>query len=200
MAQKEYTKIGARGRRSREFFTWKTLWLSADHLLQIEHTGYSEEYKRFYYRDIQSISVRRNNRALVWSIFFCVMMALGLALLIYTDSVALRWFWGCFSALFFLSLLIHVIKGASCISHIRTAVQQEELPSLRRVRKTEKALAQLRARVAVAQGSLPPEEVRNLVASGQHLQFPAGTPAASASPVTSIPPEPPLPPTPPPVA
>ena len=182
MARKDYTKVGGRGRRSKEFFTWSTLWLSADHLLQIEHTGYSEEYRRFYYRDIQSITVRRNNRALVWSIVFCAMMAMGLAALISTQVIGLRWFWGCFSALFLLFLLINLIKGPSCISHIRTAVQQEELPSLRRVRKTNKALAEIRARVAAAQGSLPPEEVQNLVATGQQLQVPAPTPAA-ASPV-----------------
>lgn len=194
MAQKEYTKVGSRGRRSREFFTWSTLWLAADHLLQIEHTGYSEEYKRFYFRDIQSITVRRNNRALVWSIFFCVMMALGLGALISTQTIGIRWFWGCFAALFFLFLLINLIKGPSCISHIRTAVQQEELASLRRVRKTDKALAHIRARVAAAQGTLPPEDVRNLVASGQHLQSPAVQPAVAPAPETPPPGSSPAPP------
>ena len=59
MARKEYKRIGGRGSRRRQFFTRNTLWLGADHLLQGEHTGYTEEYKRFYFRDIQGITVKR---------------------------------------------------------------------------------------------------------------------------------------------
>jgi hypothetical protein len=66
MARKEYKRIGGRGARRRQFFTRNTLWLGADHLLQVEHTGYTEEYKRFYFRDIQGITVQKDNRFLYW--------------------------------------------------------------------------------------------------------------------------------------
>jgi hypothetical protein len=168
MAETEYTKIGTRGRRRREFFTWNTLWLAKDHMLQIEHTGYSEEYKRFYYRDIQSITVRRDNRALAWTIFFVAMLGIGIAMMLQSDSNG-GWFFGLmFASLFTLFLIINLLKGASCISHIKTAVQEDQLPSLRRVKKTDKALAQIRTLVAAAQGSMTSEDIRSRVATIEH--------------------------------
>ena len=45
------------------------LWLGDDHLLQVESMGgYSETYKRFYFRDIQAIIVQRTRTWVVWNI------------------------------------------------------------------------------------------------------------------------------------
>ncbi len=51
---------------------YSSLWLGKDHLLCIEVSGVAEEYKRFYYHDIQAIVVRQNSRRLVSNILTCI--------------------------------------------------------------------------------------------------------------------------------
>jgi hypothetical protein len=193
MPRKEYRRIGGRGARRRQFFTWNTLWLGDDHLLQVENTGYTEEYKRFYFRDIQSIIIRKDNRFLYWSLFFGVCMAGCVALFSWVDDVAGQVFFGSMGSLFLLLLLINLIKGPSCYTRIRTAVQEEEVPAFRRVLKTRKAMEEVRALILEAQGGMSPEEMRARLGRGQESAsgpLPGGTareipPAAEpASPET----------------
>lgn len=165
MAQREYQKLAGRGRRKNEFFAWNTLWLGRDHLLQVEHTGYSEEYKRFYFADIQSITLQRTPRAPRWTIFFLVMIALGLALGVTLGigpngssgwlGFAISW-----SALWVMLALINFVRGPSCLCMIQTAVHREQLPSLKRIKASHKALARLREQIALAQGTVTPEQAR----------------------------------------
>ena len=165
MAQKEYTKLAGRGRRKREFFAWNTLWLGRDHLLQVEHTGYSEEYKRFYFTDIQGVSLCGTKRAQGFTIFFLLMIALGAALAVTiglgqngdTAWLIVSGFW---TGLFVLLATINFVKGPSCICFIQTAVHREQLPSLKRIRKTHRVLARIRELIVQAQGSLSPDETR----------------------------------------
>jgi hypothetical protein len=164
MAKREYKRIGGRGARKGQIFTRNTLWVGADHLLQVENTGYTEEYKRFYFRDIQSITITRDKRALVWSIFFGVMIAIGGALLWTAEDNGARLFSICFISLFAVPLLINLIKGPSCFSVIKTAVQEEQVPAFRRIKSTEKALARIRESIAAAQGSMSAEEIRGRIA------------------------------------
>src|SRR5208283_5906459 len=44
-----------------------SLWLGDDHLLFVECTGYTETYKRFYFRDIQAITIRKTTTHAVWN-------------------------------------------------------------------------------------------------------------------------------------
>src|SRR6476620_6663962 len=100
MAKKEYKKLAGRGRRQGETYNWCTLHLGADHLLQIEHSGYSEDYRRFYFGDIQAFIVRQTNRARNYTIFFSIMIAFGVAWELFVTSIEARIAWGCWIALF----------------------------------------------------------------------------------------------------
>jgi len=53
---REYTRLPGRGRG---FFRYNTLWLGKDYLLSINSKIFSEDYKRFYYGDIQAIVTRK---------------------------------------------------------------------------------------------------------------------------------------------
>src|SRR3954468_9539443 len=177
MAEKEYRRFGPRGRRKGEPFTWTTLWLGRDHILQVEHTGYSEEYRRFYFADIQSITMRKDKRALQWTITFLVMIAAGAGLALYMGvsdgtpgALVLRYAVATWVALWLLLLVINLIKGPGCICYIQTAVQQEQLPSLKRVKKSRKIIARLRELIGSAQGLLNSEEARARYAAGEHLR------------------------------
>src|SRR4030095_8113184 len=64
----------------RNLMSFSRLWLGRDHLLAVYSTGYSENYKRFYYRDIQALITRTTSRGKIWIVVFAVpaaVLALG---------------------------------------------------------------------------------------------------------------------------
>jgi hypothetical protein len=200
---KEYKRIGGKGARRRQFFTRNTLWLGADHLLQVEHTGYTEEYKRFYFRDIQSIIVQKDNRFLIWSLVLGGLLATCLTFVIQFDEQGAKIFFGCVAAPLFLALVINLIKGPSCYTRIKTAVQEEEVPAFRRVWKTQKAMAQVREMISAAQGTMSADEIRARLggsqASGTTTSMEAtrsAAPQSVVSPGFAPPPAPTAPPSP----
>jgi len=85
-----------------------------------------------------------------------------------------------FVGLFGLFILINSACGPTCVTHVRTAVQIEELPSLNRLRRTRAVMNRLRPMIAEAQGQLTPEEIQmKAAAAGQA----ASSPAVPARPV-----------------
>jgi hypothetical protein len=132
-----------------------TIWLAGDHLLVRESTyGLSESYKRFYFRDVQAIIVRRSPRWIgwicVWAIF-CVLF-----LLFYSSSHGKGWGWLACSAISFVLVMIQLIRGPTCVTHLVTAVQRELLGSLNTVRKARHALKTLVPLIEEKQGALDP--------------------------------------------
>src|SRR5580698_2302749 len=70
MAQKQYqrlTRPRARAQFAVVYRTRSALWLGGDHLLLVETSGFTENYKRFYFRDIQAITVQETRRGQVWN-------------------------------------------------------------------------------------------------------------------------------------
>ena len=157
-----YKRLPGRGPRKEgmitAFFSRCTLHLGEDHLLAVDSNGFSEDYKRFYFSDIQGFITRKTRRGLTWSVLLCLMGASSLtgALLLERESVRL-FFWA-FFGLFLTFLLINLVRGPTCICHILTAVQEEPLPSLNRLRVARRVIDILRGVVARTQGELAPEE------------------------------------------
>jgi hypothetical protein len=171
MAERDYRKLAGRGQRKGEFFTWHTLWLGRDHILQVEHSGYSEEYKRFYFADIQSISMHKTSRAQFWTIFCLVMIGIGATVGITlgydgtNGAMVQMGAIGTWIGLWVVLMLVNFAKGPGCACFIQTAVQQEQLPSLKRVKKARRIIAQLRELIGSTQGLLGPEEAHNRFAA-----------------------------------
>lgn len=141
------------------------LWLGDDHLLLVETSGITETYKRFFFRDIQAITIRRTSRRKIWNWVLSAPLILC-ALFIAFRAFDVRWIDGdeagvltVVGVLFGIPLLINNLLGRTCTCQLRTAVQTEELPSLCRLRKTRKVLAKIRPLIAAAQGQLTAEEV-----------------------------------------
>jgi hypothetical protein len=158
---KEFVKLP--GRRMISLgFARNSLWLGKDHLLHVINRGYTEEYRRFYYRDIQAILVRETSIGKTFSIILGIISALCLFFLAAGRFI---WRWENFALipmavaafLWIVLFLIQVTSGPTCICHLRTAVQFEHLPSLRRVRSARKAIAMLRQRVESVQGAFATE-------------------------------------------
>lgn len=142
--------------------TRSSLWLGPDHLLFVETTGYTETYKRFYFRDIQAISVRETGTfAMVNGILGIIFGAAMIPILLSIrsgDGIVI--FWLVFVLLLLgLPLALNIIWGPTCTSFLRTAVQTQEMASLARVRKTRRILNRIRPLIAAAQGEISAEEV-----------------------------------------
>ena len=140
-----------------------SLWLGEDHLLLADSIGYSENYKRFFFRDIQAITIRKTKTRLVWNIVLGALLALS-GLIIWTSASAWRDIGTTIAvsivlAIFGIPLLLNNLFGPTCACEIRTAVQTESLPSLNRVPKTKKVMNRIRPLIIAAQGQLTGEEV-----------------------------------------
>ena len=153
---KEYRRLPG---RSGNLVGYSTLWLGPDHLLSLTRTSFSEQYKRFYFRDVQSITIRKTDRRMVWSLILGGLT--GLFALIATRPNEVAWLLGGMCVvIFFSSFLINWLRGPTCVSHLRTAVQTEKLPSLSRIRTASKVIRTLIPRIEEAQGRLSPEEIQ----------------------------------------
>ena len=138
------------------------LYQAPDHLLQVSSNGFTETYRRFYYRDIQSISLRASLHGKIWNAIWGFLFFLPSMVALQVDNPAAIVWWG-IAGIFLLLLIINVARGPTCVCQIRTAVQTRALPSLNRLRRAGNVIAQLRPLIEIAQGSLPPEEfIRHL--------------------------------------
>lgn len=152
--EREYQRLPGRGIRRGGFLqitaTSSRLWLGRDHLLLVDTNGFTEVYKRFYFRDIAAITLTRTNRRAVWNgiglVFAALFGATGFALGGVTGLI-----FGCIGGLFVLLSVLNVALGPTCVCHLSTAVQTDELASLRRVSQALKVLARLRPLLAAAQ-------------------------------------------------
>jgi hypothetical protein len=193
MAQPAYQRL-TRDRMPQQFAVVSvarmSLWLGSDHLVLVERSGFTENYKRFYFRDIQAITIRETNRRTIWNAVLMVPLAISLiGFVICTLPVANlpgMIIWGILSCVFLLPFAVNNLRGTACTCQLRTAVQTEELASLSRVRQTRKVLAKIRPLIVAAQGQLTPEEVSarmQAAAVGERIVPDPEPPAASAPPV-----------------
>jgi len=130
-----------------------TLWEGPDHLLQILSRVGIEEYKRFYFSDIQAVVTRKTAGGTIQNIVMAVLVLIFTLPAIYFDG---GWslFYALVAAAMFLLLLIGLFKGPTCETKLLTAVQTEKLHSLHRLKTTSKVMDQLRAHIHRTQGVL----------------------------------------------
>jgi hypothetical protein len=187
MAEPQYRRLTWARRRQAGLialtYARSSLWLGQDHLLCIDSNGYTESYKRFYFQDIQAVTIRLTRRRLIWNWVLGVLTVLCVAGWGYGFAVnGLELAGGVtaavMTALFALPLLINNLRGPTCACQLRTAVQTEELPSLCRLHKTRKILDRLRPLIAQAQGQLAAEDIPVRIREWEAAAA-GGAPAAS---------------------
>jgi hypothetical protein len=161
-----------------------SLWLGKDHVLCVQSTGYSESYKRYYFRDIQAFITRKTNANVVWVIIWGVLAAfcilIGLAHRV--DNGALPIFLT-LSVPFLAAALLSLTLGPTCSCQVRTAVQTEYLPLIR-LRKAHKFFDAIRPLIAEAQGRLAAEEIPARLREREAMY---SSPAPAATPVFQAP-------------
>lgn len=178
----DYRRLPGRGRTA---LGSTTLWIGDDHLLLVELRGFTETYRRFYFRDVGAILVRRTRRAAVWSALLGVP---GLVFLGIAARAGPGWnvFWGCLAGLAFLALAANIVLGPSCKCALWTPLQTVDLRSLRRLRRARRVVDRLRPYLELEQGRLTGDEIL------ERLRGTAGAVPASGAPGTPAPPAPPV--------
>ncbi len=151
----QYRRLPGKGLRREGFVavarTWGTLWLGRDHVLSVDTHLFSEDYKRFYFRDIQALVIGKTRRGMVWNIVLSLFLALWLLISFGQSGPTGVTLWLIVAGVFALLLLINVFRGPTCTCYLITAVHQEVLPSLDRIKKAEKVSHILRKHIEKAQ-------------------------------------------------
>ncbi|HEV2695952.1 MAG TPA: hypothetical protein VG347_23900 [Verrucomicrobiae bacterium] len=167
------------------------LWLGDDHLLQVESMGgYSEGYKRFYFRDIQVFYLHRTRSWFVNNIVLGLLTVLFLLFAWVVGETGGTITLGVIAGLFGFFMVVNLLRGPTCRCFLKTAVHLEELPSLRRRRNAEKVLARLQPLIEAAQGAAAAETIapqyQALLASAHALAATPGQITRLADPAVSV--------------
>ena len=89
--ENEYIRLPGRGSVNEGFFTSASgksrLFLGKDHLLRVNSNGWTENYRRFYFTDIQAVVVSLTNWRLIWNIVHAVIFALFILWLLKVENV-----------------------------------------------------------------------------------------------------------------
>ncbi|HYG77781.1 MAG TPA: hypothetical protein VEK08_22435 [Planctomycetota bacterium] len=172
--EREYRKLPGKGRKN-TFFAVAAgsvrLYVGKDHLLQVESTGWEEEYKRFYFRDIQAITLRTTARQKtiggVWG-------GLGVVCVLGFLTAPTGWNTALlvFGIIFWTFFALNAFWGPTCACQLRTAVQVEDLWSLHRLKNAQRALQQIVPLIEQAQGKFEAEQLPEIVASVPQVAAP----------------------------
>jgi hypothetical protein len=176
-----------------------SLWAGADHLLSVGADNFRESYKRFYFRDIQAILVQKSDRFRTWNIilgmitvfmFVCLFASLPKGEGWTSDNIGIVSFFGVMVALLVVILALHLTRGQTCRTFLRTAVQIEELHSLTRMNAARRFLVDIHPLIVAAQGGeLSPEtiamQMREWTAPAATATTAIAAPMATTSPADS---------------
>lgn len=169
-----YTRLPGRARKGFGLLnaTSQRLWWKPDHLLVVSSLYFTERYKRFYFQDIQAVTLTRTSAGMVLNIVLAVLSVLfGLwALLSYTslgwDIVATA-FLALSAMVWLLVLALNALLGPTCRCLLYTAVHCDELFCLGRLRTAQRVLQFLRGHIEAAQGGALSGEALDVVAGQQ---------------------------------
>ena len=135
-----------------------TLWQGSDHLLYIFSRFGVEDYKRFYFSDIQAIITRKTAVGLVQNIILGLFLCLFLWP-VFVSGGGWSVFWGIVVAAMLIVLVINLLRGPTCESHLMTAVQTEKLHSLCRLKNALKVMNRIGPLIEQVQGRVSSENL-----------------------------------------
>jgi hypothetical protein len=146
--------------KKRSFGHWRTLWMGEDHLLAVDSNGYSEDYTRYYYKDIKAVMVRRTARGRIWNAILATALGVCLFSLVWyvfyrSEALAVLVVFG--TPLFLAGLLVNTLRGPTCRCHILMPLGIRELPTLKRIKTVRKTLDRLRPCIEERQGTIAQE-------------------------------------------
>ncbi|HVO99914.1 MAG TPA: hypothetical protein VMT15_17700 [Bryobacteraceae bacterium] len=153
MARSIYTKLTG---RHRSLFGFSQLWLAPDHVMLLQSSRFTEQYKRFALSDIQSIVVTElPPRAVAQAVIILAALA-WMGLWFTVDSRFAKWVIEISGTLALLIAIVDIARGQRCRCVLHTRVSREPLEPVSRMRIARRFLAEIRPRIEALQGVLPP--------------------------------------------
>jgi hypothetical protein len=134
------------------------LWEGPDHLLFVTSWPSGEGYRRFFFRDIQAIVIRRTARRMWINITLLVLALITAGPIVLfgeRDSGSLIAA-GIVGGFWLLFVFVNSLFGATCETHIQTAIQIERISSLVRLRTTQRVLVRIQPKILAAQSETEP--------------------------------------------
>ncbi|MBI1177329.1 hypothetical protein GC207_07805 [bacterium] len=130
-------------------------WLAPDHLLIVTIDGYTERYRRIYFRDIQAIIIRRTSTWIWLTVALSALTIVAGILPMSTGEIEGLISGGIMVAGFGSGLAFNLIAGPTCSCRIVTAVQNRDLPHINRWRKANRLLEALQNEISRVQRPTP---------------------------------------------
>lgn len=164
--KRDYIRLPGRARKNFGLLVpgRQLLWLGADHLLIVDRSGYREQVKRVFFKDVQAITLNRTMAGLyahlflaAATLFFAIVVV---TLTIQSRSVANSDLYDVFIGLSVIVMFIllcfwipHAVFGPTAKCYLYTAVQAHELTALGRLRTARKVVHRLVEHIEGAQGA-----------------------------------------------
>jgi hypothetical protein len=152
MPRSPYTKLT---RRHRRIFGYSQLWLAPDHILLVNSIRFAEDYKRFFFADIQSIVVTERPANVVLQIAMILAALAWMSLWFAVDSRVAKWFFEITGAFALLWPIVDIARGTRCRAILQTRVSREVLEPVSRMNIARRFLAAIQPRIEAVQGVLP---------------------------------------------
>lgn len=181
--KKKYQRLP--GKKKSFIIGYHTLWQGDDHLLSVYSRFGLEDYRRFYFTDIQSMIVHKTVSGKIQNLILGLFLPI-FALMAFTLDGGLEIFGGIMAVSFLIILSINWLCGPTCVMHICTAVQNEKLPSLHRLKSAQKVMDRLKPLIEKVQGRLTPEVLNQNLLKGHTPGATSLSPSLSGQSVKPI--------------
>jgi hypothetical protein len=130
----------------------------------VTSSSYSEEYRRFFFSDIQAFIVRKTNRGAIVS-WCCAGFAVlfgALGFVVVSPGALFLW---TIAAITALSATVNAMFGATCSVDVQTPVARHPLAPLNRLRAAKTIFARIIPLLTAAQGELTGEQLAEITAA-----------------------------------
>jgi hypothetical protein len=154
------------------------MWMAPDHLLIVKQIGCSEEFKRFYFSDIQAIVIMRSQKYVLWALVLPVIALFMIGFISSLDNPA---FLEGLLGVTLVFWVVHLVKGPTCTCWIQTGINKEKLPMFSRVSAANKFWRRIERELHEVQGRF------DLAAMEAEGTRPMADPKKAPPPVPPIP-------------
>ncbi|MBI9076892.1 MAG: hypothetical protein JEZ02_15905 [Desulfatibacillum sp.] len=169
-----YKKVRGMGRH---LAGYSQLWMGPDHLLSVTTHFVEEQYKRFFYKDIQAIIIKPTITGIIWLVIALLIALFSLWGILFFDIYGLLWI--LLPTAFFIAFMI--FQKGTCKCWIKTSAQCEALPSVKYRRRARKLIEKVRPFIESAQGGAFNPETLTTYASSPGLASPNFAPGNQVS-------------------
>jgi hypothetical protein len=154
MKKKDYIPIRGlgTGRGTFRAFVRSRLYSSEDHLLIVQSTGYTEDYRRIFYRDIRYVIARKNNVYPFANLILGLLIALHLLFYYLGMPPVLAII---ILVVLGLLLVINLVRGPTCSCYLNTEVQTVFVPTPSRRNKIPVLIEFLKTKIPAAEAEAP---------------------------------------------